>query len=147
MKKNRKLFLQQIGASNDRALAVDVYRRLIKTPLDESSGSLFATAFTSTHEAMNVYKDVVMQIEKIQPNVDELVLLPPLNFECADNGLVKIDELLFLVLSANHTVIVPVCSINNASSELLDTIIELYTVQNTTTVTMKNVTELVLKNL
>jgi hypothetical protein len=147
MRKSREVLLQQIGAGDDRALAVDVYRRLIKTPLDQSKGSLFATAFTSPDEAMKVYKDVVVQVEKIQPNVDELVLLPPLDFACAEDGLVKIDELLFLVLSSDHTAIVPVCSIGNASSELLDTIIELYTVKSSVPVTMRNVAELVLKNL
>lgn len=147
MKKPRELLLKQIGAVDNRAFAVDVYRRIIKTSCDESKGSIFATAFTSTEEAMDVYKDVVDEIEKINPNVDEMVLLPPLDFLCNYNGIVNIDELLFLVLSSKHSVIVPVCSINNVSSELLDTIIELYTATSTVPITMQNVSDLVLNNL
>jgi hypothetical protein len=147
MRKSRETLLRQIGVGNDRALAVEVYRRLIQTSVDESNGSLFATAFDSTDKAMNVYKDTVVQVENIKPNVDELVLLPPLDFECIEDGLVKIDELIFLVLSMNHSAIIPVCSINNASPELLDIIIELYTVRSLIPVSMKNVSELILKNL
>jgi hypothetical protein len=146
MRKSKAQLLADTNSNNTRALAVEVYRRLLGRESD-GQGSLFATAFHHQEDATQVYSDIVTQVERIEPVVDELVLLPPLDVSCVEDGIVKIEELLFLVLSKKSQTVVPVCSIVQSSTELLDTIIHLFSVSSKIPIHMKNVIEIVLKDL
>jgi hypothetical protein len=144
---SREKILKSCGHEKARSFAIDIYQRI--TNKEEQKASIFATAFLDPDLAKKVYKCITQQVEETQPQAEDIVLLPPLDFVCVEDGIVRIDEILLLVLSKTYGVIVPVVITQPSGTELLDVLIDLYSMRGIedTYITMNNISETVLQIL
>jgi hypothetical protein len=121
---SRKQILKNCGHENSRSFAIDIYQRI--TNKQETKESLFATTFLNDEFAKDVYKSISETVEETNPAAEDIVLLPPIGFVCIEDGIIKIDDLLMLVMSKRYGVIVPVCTMQPSGTDLLDVLIDLY---------------------
>jgi hypothetical protein len=138
---SREKLLKSCGHDKSRSFAIDIYQRI--TNKEEKKTSFFATAFLDADLAKNVYKCITQQVEQTQPQAEDIVLLPPLDSVCIEDGIVRVDEILLLVLSKQFGVIVPVVLTQPSGTELLDVLIDLYSIKAVegNYITMNNISE------
>ena len=146
----RARILEDCGhEANRRSFAIDVYRRVTDAsePGANGDGSLFATAFVDSSTAEEVYYSVIKTLNTQRPIPEDIIVLPPLDMVCSDTGVVSFEGILMLVLSKTHGTIVPVCSLQAPSADLLDALIDLYEIASSTIVTMNNIMEVLSSHL
>ena len=124
----RHQILQNSGHASIRGFAIDVYHRIGGTMGTGSSSSLFALSFPSAAVADTVFSSVIANLESSGPDKSDVVILPPVDFNCTEDGIVQIDGVLQLVLCKDVGVVVPVANIHSSGTDLLDLIIQLYAV-------------------